>query len=584
MNIDTFYDLYKSSGLHKPRLQRKKRWDNDTSRKYIAFLVNHRNAIIPFLANEKLDNSTKKYYIFDGNNRSNAILEFLEQPLLYKKEFIPHNFPEKGNIYKTLLSTSLKILTHKCRYRAFCQEYNLMDEYNQSLDKVDDETAFDNIIEKLADMKFEQISLPFTIFSNLSDNEMCEIYESINTGGVKLTPQELLASSCSTIKIMSDKLYCFNEVLTIINNEYYSEMNKNEKLHVHTEESRSSINLFELLAGFQFYLSKKYEFIPKPFEKTTGHDEYDLVFKLYKEVFDGFSPEKVPTDINLYLQTIEKGCTSIKIHMNCFFSDYISYKDISKCRKLAMNSCIILLEYVFIAVRNNIDYKLIDDNIKRVLLYNKIINSFLPKERSSIPVNMKTKDSIRVAGSSVGEGSGGFIMKQMKNIRLHQKLEHIPTDQDIMDILYLGMKNNVHPRKFSEKLKHIPVLNQFKALALSAFCSTHVPSNFFNTPFNKDHIVPNSSKWDENEDIDIHRLGNFVLIPELINKARGTKPITKQWIDKNGLKYMEYPEEEIYTQLLSNKFVQKDTFNTMCEMREAIYVKAIMELLVSKKY
>ena len=562
---EQFQTAYHAGKLSKPRIQRRFRWSKDAYIKFINFLITMRNGIMPFIVNEKIIDSEKMYFIFDGNNRSNAILDFLLTPLEFKSELIPQQFSEK--IRTKLRTVSIDILT-KSRYTLtkFCRDYGLEEEYTNSTDKESDENAWDVMVEALADMNFKQITIPICIYSDLTDSEMSEIYESINTGGVKLTRQELLASSSATILFKQSSIYCFEELLKTLNEEYYGDMNENEKLQIDTSSISGSINLFEVLISHQIKLSKMYKFIPEPCKEKDG---LDIIFKLYEATEGSFST--ATPDMNAFLLKVEQGCVWINKHLVRFFTDRLNnYTAFNTHRKFSGNQCVLLMTYVFNALDHNVEASVIEDVIKRVMLYHLILTT-LSKDVKEKHAHNIVIDSIRY------EAGGSFMPTQLQKIKLSCNLEYVPTDTDIRKALEIMIAHDISEDVCENKPKRRQ-LSKAKALALSAFCSTAVPINFLDKKHNNDHIVPYSYKWVDC-DIDINRLGNYVLIDERINKARGKKPITDAWVEENNLKYMEYPTESVYNQIAHDGIIHKSAYDTLCTKREKIYVEAIMKLL-----
>ena len=557
--VANFYKAYEEGALIKPRIQRKMRWNLQRHINFIKFANKHRNGVMPFLVNQIVVNDKIKYIIFDGNNRTNAIVDFKQRPLEYKQELIPALF--SAEIRSTLRKVPLEVLI-KSRYSLakFCDEYKITYDV-----KVKDEVVWDVMAEALAAMDFNQITLPFSIFTNLTEEEMCEIYESINMEGVKLTRQELLASNTSTILFTSATLSSFEDLRTILNRDYYEVMNESEKLQIDTDSIKDSINLFELLVSFQIQLSKSYEFIPAPCEGKK--DALDTIFKVYETITGGFTAAQVPTNINMFLECIRRGCEFIHKYLNKFYTNRIDYAGIDKYRKFSDNQCLLLLTFVCVAIEKDIHVKTIEDTLRRVMLYH-ISLSAIPKDTKETLTDLAI-DAIRY------EAGGTFIPNQLKKIRATHSLEYVPTDVDIRKVLEYMVKSDIIPISHTENKRR--GLSKAKALALSAFNTTYVPAALLDRAFHKDHIVPWSSKW--NGEIDIDRLGNFVLIHEGINMKRGKKAITDKWIQENGLKYMEYPTEALYKQAITGDTVNNSAYNTMCEAREKIYIDAIMKLL-----
>ena len=571
-SIGKLIKLNENSQLVKARIQRKKRWTTEQSGNFNKFIAKHKNCIIPFLVNEKITNlNAKKFIVFDGNNRSNAIIDFLQNPLRFYEHLIPACFSEK--VKKILRDASLATLT-KPRYRftQFCRDHKIDDEYANSKTQEADEEAFDTLAQALADMKFEAIDISVAVYSNITDEEMCDIYESINTGGTKLTRQELLASSTTHILFTESTLKPFRDLLKILNTEYYGDMNMNEKLSVEVSNSTESMNLFEVLVSFQIWLSNKYDSIPAPCEEKG----LDIIFKLYETLIGKFDSHITPERMNTFLDIIDKGCSIIQTNLRRFFEDRIGYPQITKkCRNYSGNRCNLILTYIFTATEHGISESVMKDTVNRVMLYHTIITAIAQYDKK---INMPgfSTDSLRY------ESGGPFIPGQLEKIKKTRAFDRTPTDEDILKAVTFMIMNDIKPSTYAtkaEKRSRPTSISDAKALAFSAFSSNNVPIHSLDGAINNDHIAPFSSNWDNTYELDINRIGNLVLIPEKPNKLRGKKPITDQFIQDNNLKYMEYPTGTKYSEVVIDGFIQKDAYNEMCQNRERIYSKAIMKLL-----
>ena len=572
-SIGKFLTLNGNGQLVKARIQRKKRWTTEQSANFNKFIIKHKNCIIPFLVNEKITNlSTKKFVVFDGNNRSNAIIDFLQTPLRFYEHLIPACFSDK--VKKILRDASLSTLT-KPRYRftQFCRDHKIEDEYENSKNKEADEEAFDALAQALADMKFEAIDISVAVYSNITDEEMCDIYESINTGGTKLTRQELLASSTTHILFTESTLERFRTLLKILNTDYYGDMNDKEKLSVEVSNSTESMNLFEVLVSFQIWLSTKYDSIPAPCEEKG----LDIIFKLYETLIGKFDSHITPERMNTFLDIIDKGCGIIQTNLRRFFEDRIGYPQITKkCRNYSGNRCNLILTYIFTAMEHGISESVMKDTVNRVMLYHTILTAIIQYDTKmnlpDFPI-----DSLRY------ESGGPFIPGQLEKIKKTHAFDHTPTNDEIRKAITFMIMHDIKPSTYAskaEKRSRPTSISDAKALAFSAFSSNNVPIHSLDAgAINNDHIVPFSSKWDDVCQLDINRIGNMVLIPEKPNKLRGKKPITDKFIQDNNLKYMEYPTGTEYNTVVIDGVIQKDAYNKLCEIRERIYLEAIMKLL-----
>lgn len=238
-SIETFRDQYEKGLLLKPRIQRKKRWDLEKMNKYIGFIQTYKNAVMPFLMSEVILEGVKKYYIFDGNNRSNTILDFYESPLSFELVGLPASFSKEMKLKLKTFSLE-KLLDRKLTFHKVCREMEIKVEDLTNVSTLEDD--WQTMIEDLDALKFGDIKLDMTIFSHLTTEQMCHIYESINEGGVKLSKQELLASSTSRILFTKTTLHSFDELKHLIETQYYEDMNSTEKLKI-VEDSKGTLNL-----------------------------------------------------------------------------------------------------------------------------------------------------------------------------------------------------------------------------------------------------------------------------------------------------------------------------------------------------
>lgn len=564
-SIETFLNQYKRGLLLKPRIQRKKRWDHVKMNKYIQFIQTYKNAVMPFLVSEVILEGVKKYYIFDGNNRSNTILEFYESPLSFDLVSIPSSFSKE--IHSKLVTFSLeKLLDRRLTFHKVCRELDIKVEELPNISKLEDD--WQTMIETLDALKFADIKLDMTIFPHLTNDQMCHIYESINEGGVKLSKQELLASSTSRMHFTKETLSSFDELKHLIETKYYEDMNRTEKLKI-VEDSKDVINLFEVLVAFQYKLHAHYSyFIPEScsFSKET---DLDMVFKLYKYI-NHIEFDDAPSAIvlNTFLHQVESACKIVNMIYTQYFNINISCNEIKKYLKVPKNVAILLIVYVIDAVNHSIDLNVIQSNLSRVILYHELISTYKDKEdlrELSLPI-----DVLRY------ESGGNFIPDEVKKIQTTHSFEVVPTKEHLESLLTARIQDDLE--ESVEKTKR-RALTKMQAIALSIFYGTQIPSIKMKDLQNKDHIIPNSTSCTLGA-YDIHRLGNLQLISETLNKSRGAKPITDAWIEEKGLIYQFYPKEAEYAAICDNKLI-KDlaAYNTMCERREKKYKDLILATL-----
>lgn len=565
-SIETFRDQYEKGLLLKPRIQRKKRWDLHKMNKYIGFIQTYKNAVMPFLISEVILEGVKKYYIFDGNNRSNTILDFYESPLSFELVALPASFSKEMKLKLKTFSLE-KLLDRKLTFHKVCREMEIKVEDLTNVSTLEDD--WQTMIEDLDALKFGDIKLDMTIFSHLTTEQMCHIYESINEGGVKLSKQELLASSTSRMLFTKTTLHSFDELKHLIETQYYEDMNSTEKLKI-VEDSKGSLNLFEVLVAFQYKLHVMYPYcIPEPcsFSKET---DLDMVFRLYKYITRmEFDKAPSPAILNTFLNQIETACKIIDTIYTQYFNPNIPCNEIKKYLKVQKNVAILLIVYVIDATIHSISLKLIQSNLSRVILYHELMSTYKEKEGIRTKLSLPP-DFIRY------EAGGLFVQNQVQKIQASHTFEFVPTKEQLEVLLKDRCQEDLE--EGVEKAKRRP-LTKAQAIALSVFYGTQIPSIKMKDPQNKDHIVPYSTTCSLGP-YDIHRLGNLQLISESLNKSRGAKPITDAWIEEKGLIYQFYPKESEYGTICDHKVIKDlEAYNAMCSSREAKYMELILATL-----
>ena len=550
----------KERQIIKPRIQRQKRWIDDDNKQYILFLLEWKHSVMPFLLNEKIIDSRRIYYLFDGNNRANAILDFILKPLSVLEDIIPECL--HPTLKKYLKEVPLETLM-KARYTLskLYRDLPNKDDYKElkSMNITEeDENAFEEMLEIIGEWKFFGIHLAVTIKSNLSDEQMCSLYTSINKGGKILSKQELLAGSTFHIKFSKENLPNYFDHLVTHLSGYYGKMSDNEKLMIENSDS-TKITLFEVLVAFQMHLSEKYRVSSKKsfVHVYTGESNKDVVFSLYEHLGGTFD---VVNHENVYsiLQDIEYGFDMIVKTYETLYDSAIntsSLRDKTFYPSLNKNVAILLCFYAILNKGQDIH-----SEMKRLCAFHDLM------------VNKNDKNDKNDTTDPLAYHHGGTWMpQQIKKMKEKKTFDSIPTIDDVLSIIRDRLRDDD-----SNKHKRKPI-TMVKALAFSAFYGYQIPSHRKSEPHDIDHIIPFSTKGKET--IDICRLGNLQLIPSSINQSRGNKPIYDQWINEHDLVYQHYPSQAEYEQIcVSKHIVSASLYNEMCSTREELCIKQLRRL------
>ena len=548
--------LYQNGQIKKPRIQRKLRWtdkDNLMNRKYVEFAYKLRNTINPFLFNEKIMDGKKIYIVIDGNNRINAILMFVQQPLVIFPELIPGEYPDA--IRNALIGSSLEYIL-KCRnFRTFCNDHGLLEwlvteSHNPHLDD-----PFEKLQDALHSRQFFDVTLPHTVFQNMTDEEIHNIYQSVNESGKKLTRQEILACTTDGITFHYDEIPHYNEIKKQVET-YYNEMIASEKLSLE-HDSLDSLNLFEVLLGFQSVLHEMYEFVPKPGDST----QLDIVFKLYEMLVGGFNG-KSPVFAG-FIHDLMRSCHKIASVYNSILNSNINYRIVKKNSVINMSENSLFILLVWLSKQGTgLDEKL----LKRCLLYNDLISLVGEKEKRA---EFHTNNPLHFSAG------GSYVINVAKHILSSGHFSQVPTDDHVRALLLCLC--NEHVTDDVEKPKKRTPMSRFQTIVLAMYYNAKVPLDLLAARKHLDHIVPYSIDT-RGLPIDLERLGNKMLIDEATNLARGTKAITKAFIDSHALHYHNYPTEEDYQAITTDgkTLTSLEMYNTVCERRERAYIDLIV--------
>jgi hypothetical protein len=574
ITVEELYNLYNDGTLVKPKIQRQKRWvDMDKEDKgktnnlaFINFIEQTKNTVNPLLLVEKIINGEKYMFVIDGNNRINAILMFISKPLYLRSDLLPDTLPEE--IKDHLINQPLIEICNYRNFQTYCKQNGFNDVLRNNID-TDMHVCFEDMCEKLFKMKFMDTKVPTTVFENISSDMMKYIYEGVNTGGVKLSKQEILASTTSMDKYYHSDLKKFNELYALVQT-YYEDMNNNEKLKVHADkcDEDTSLNLFEVLLGFQRFLHQNF---PSLIDEV-GNKELDTVFRCFEIKYGKFE-KRSPDEMNNFIEDIQKICEFIHSLKNCFYNSHISYNPIAKCKlSLKTNSLCILIIYVYKNI-HLVNSKEFTAKIRKMLLYNELCSMMTEKK-------IKSKQNIKNALHY--QAGGHYIMSVGKSI-LKDNLndDNLPSHEDVVDAFHVVASNIVSPCRDCEKNKHRSKYHKFVLLVLSMYYNNTVPFEKLSISKDIDHIIPFSVlKWTDT--LDIGRLGNLILLDSALNKQKGNKHINSSFVHNHQLHYLNYPsDDEVEKILSSNRKEVLDTFkyNCMCEKREKMYFSTIMETL-----
>lgn len=546
-HMSEFYELIKEGKLRKPRIQRKKAWDQkgapEMTREYIVYIIKHRHTCQPIY----LSDESTHFMLFDGNNRVNAIVQFLEAPIALFPELVPEELTHHKDLVEKLSDMSLADLTDGITIdQYFFKEKGIPPPHEDSMSVI--QKLGRSLTDQLKSFRFGTIRVQYTLFKGLTFDSMCHIYESINKNGCPLTEQDLLASSLAafTYTDLADQSYLVEKIEQI-----YDERNEVERLKM--TDKVFEVNLFEVILALQMELESQE--IPKT-DKTNslifemGGGNLDAVFIVYRNVHgDGqtFPARSLPVDkLNTFVRKVRE---AIQLLVQILSELYFMFPKYMKMKKY---HTILFMTYI---ISSSKPADVIKSTIKRGIVFHELVKC------SKATPEITEKDLLDV--ERIKRARRRF-MTLLSNGELNA-----PTNDEITGMMLYTFENTSrHPKRRS--------ICTVKAIALSSFYYHAVPPAK-NDTFETDHIIPFSSIFATDCDVDICRLGNLQLIPSTINKSRGAKPITDAWIVKHMLMYQHYPSEAEYDKVWDGKQFNVSAFESMCVRREKYYLDCILK-------
>lgn len=579
----------------KPKFQRKSKWlihpikkKRPSYSEYIEFLFKTNNSIDPISFGHIIQNNNEQYINIDGNNRMNAIIKFVKMPIFVFKETLKCHINElkKYIDLDIIYNISYEEISGFRRLKDIESVYNIRNQYNEKeIHYIEDTLTY--IQEKLLirKQKFTDcVKLNINIFKNGSFEDYNDIFKSINTHSNELSENELLASILYSVKLDIDKSN--SVVYDIINsvNEYYNYRDNEELLSYNTDIDINNINPFDFMVGLQNLLNKKTN-------NTIGiydSNGLGLIFKLFK-IYTNNNKINKQSFINFNTNDF----INVMIHMSKIVNDIFEYiystnvddrlfGNSSNIRSYFKKNNLYVLCSSIISLINN-DYS--DNDITRSLIkpviYH-ILVKYLPKYDSEDITLLREKDTLKYeAGGSYIDNlckkiyckEPEYIYKDMNNLLFKKLLSYIREtfNKPCMP------KNNKGSKRRKLTIIHKIIFN--------VIFKSKVPTDMLNNTYSIEHLIPFSSKF--TVELDIDRIGNLFPIPLDYNKKRGNKPIDKYSIICN--EYNESLIKKICNTDNYNKIVVYDKnvphikdidgYNTLCERNEKYYLDTLFNYI-----
>ena len=591
--------------ITKPKFQRKRKWDilpkkehmpNEQS--YIKFLYDTENSVHAITFGQETTLQGIYFSNIDGNNRINAIKHFIDTPFDIFNEYLTdlNNFIDRiefNAVNKDLLKNIFRKLSYNqimnFKYNKYFNENGYQDLYDSKLKIHRDEfePVIENIQDKLklngTDLFDSNVKINVNLFEGYNTDELCKTFEDINRYNSKLTETELLA--CRLYKDCDFKFECniFKTELKESIDEYYTNKAEGEVLDCYIFDKEENINSHDFIIGFQNLCSKKYDFIGK-----SDIGGLSLFFKLYKALNGSFIETFTTKNVNRFIKKVTYSCEILNEAISNIFTDNINSKLFNKtCQNklttLKKNNLFILFSSIIGFQNKEIDKSIIINNLEKCLLYHFFVSDLKNKDVKQPFLNY---DPILYVGSS------SFIEATTKNLLSNPETISSKLTSDLFSQLLnkLFIETNTPHKRFIEngQLSHKTrrSLQFFQKTIMFYYYKGKIPTNMLDNDFSIEHIVPNSSEWEE--ELDKDRTGNLIPIFSTMNSKRGNKHINLYKKNDEGTKFCNFikdiiPSNNEYENIITydRKPIIKNNnlYNKMCSNNEEMYRKNFIDCL-----
>jgi len=599
-SIKTLIENVKLNTIIKPKFQRKQRWTinplknkkklSPSYSEYIKFLYYTKNSIDVISFGTIIIDNKQMYINIDGNNRINAIIKFINSPIVVLSEL----FNIEIKVLKKYISQDIiNNISYDeiCDFRRLKDIFSITEITNElTRDKYDElEDSFISIQNKLLldnKSKFtESVSLNINIFNNGSYEKYNEIFKSINTHSNELSENELLASMLHSNNIDIETNNIVNNNLIQEIKKFYNKRDENEVLFNPSNNFTETINIFDYMVGIQNLLHKEKNIIPEYDSNGLG-----LIFKLYKVVYNKTVLDNKSFDelnIEYFTETLINMNNILGHIFDICFSDKLNDKlfgsSINISRNFKKNNLYILCTTILSLLKKGKDNQYIIDNLIKPVIYH-ILFKYIPNidEDNDEYTVLREKDRLKY------EAGGSYADNLCKKIYKNDP-EYIVTlitktvFKKLLNIIIYNTKNLSYVNlKKRNKRRTLCIIHK---IIYSIIFKTKVPIDWLKNKYSIEHIIPFSSVY-ENE-IDLDRYGNLFPVRLDYNKIRGNRHINRykdicpEYYDifiKKICDEKEYDNIVLYNNNRPN-IIDNNIYVEMCKKNEEIIINIILDYI-----
>ena len=485
-----------------------------------------------------------------------------------------------------LMDTSYNELLDRCRnsVKKFCKDWKGDDHfYTEYQTKNPEELAalevfYEELIDQLHSMRFNEIKVQYCLFENLTPEGMCELYKSINRTGQPLTEQEILAATTANITFsVSDNIPMFSECLQFVKT-YYDDAENAEYLSLEESNSNDSLNLFEMLTGVQQVLVQRY---PHVMPQAKKNRQLDTIFKVFK-ILNGEFDDGAKTALPLFIPKCIDACDIIsKMHGEFRFLGP------KKALALSHQQMIVLM----VALMKDASPEKVCCTQKhiRTCLFYVLLNKCAREKKAKKVIGQDQIDEFDSWNPFRQKNrSGTFDARIGQQICRHEDgivgVLPLPNKEQFKRLIKAILESDPTYECTKKPKSRNDKYGQFQTLMLSIYFKKWMPPQLAleDKLSQCDHIIPwSSNSWDGQ--LNLNRLGNMMHIPADVNNAKSNHALVHQFIEKHNLDKYLYPSEDEYKAIVPperTNTINVEAYNKMCERREAEITSFVLSAML----
>ena len=559
--------------ITKPEFQRLIVWTNhpekegkSSFREFISFLMKAPQScqIVTVIRNK--DGSFK---LIDGSNRINAILIHEKSPFLLFPELIEPlihiiNYElHISNTQKERMVNEFKKMSHsefsylnnkKMKSKYPDPEPNSTETNSKICLSKEDRNKLIECIEDIQDnMKVDGnpfdviVKFPFREYDECDEMYTCELFIDMNKHHSKMEKRDMIAALLHATRITQLKDNNGND----IHGTFIADYNEHHERRFRKDSiscvPTNTLTGYKFLVVTEIHGHRECLFMPMYNEKFgiygESNDSHSIPSKVWEIINDSKGPESY-TNENAQL-FYDKFMNAVRIFNKSCLAVFVD-RELYTNSPLSANVISVLLCQIIGNVERGLSLNTIQTDVCRFIL--------------TTVTNAKTTLSRKTAGDLYT----GLSKKHYKGNYTVLNGDEIRASLKIHAEAMKGQVNTMKTIYMAHFKKHIP--------------NTEMPNTFQN-----DHIVPQSSKVADNDEIEaqtinIHRLGNLFPIGKDVNNKRKNKH-PKDFYDKPYMK--KFTDFELYDKCVSHEcdipsITDACVFDEMCSKLEFAYIDIVL--------